>query len=126
MRIENCTWHGPAWQGQAWHGGARQGKAGQGKVFNFEEAMPVKLTKGSKLAAHCCDRCVQAAGLKPRRPADSGRESWRCNMCGHFGIGSFMVCEVGDWLVLRPLSYRTCETPVTIVNGYVSEITART
>ena len=54
------------------------------------------------VTVHCCDRCVRAAGLTPRRPADSGRESWLCGICGHHGVGSSMECTVGYWGRLQP------------------------
>lgn len=65
-------------------------------IPNDQEA--IKLKK-----AFCCNRCIRNANLWPKLPADSGSASWRCEMCGHGGIGSFMECVIGDWLVLRPL-----------------------
>ena len=62
-----------------------------------------KHKKGAVVAVHCCDSCAGRAGAKPKAPADSGAASWLCVVCGHYGIGSQTDCEVGDWLVLRPL-----------------------
>ena len=52
---------------------------------------------------HCCDSCVRREGLTPKAPAESGTMSWLCQMCGHYGIGSKMECEVGEWLQLKPV-----------------------
>lgn len=58
---------------------------------------------GDVVVVHCCDECARKAGVNPRRPADSGKASWLCDVCGHHGIGSLTSCEIGDWLRLRPL-----------------------
>jgi len=58
---------------------------------------------GDVVVVHCCDECARKAGVNPKRPADSGKASWFCDVCGHHGIGSLMDCEIGDWLRLRPL-----------------------
>ena len=58
---------------------------------------------GDVVVVHCCDECARKAGVKPKRPADSGKASWLCDVCGHHGIGSLTDCEIGDWLRLRPL-----------------------
>ncbi len=58
---------------------------------------------GDVVVVHCCDECARKAGVNPKRPADSGKASWLCDVCGHHGIGSLMDCEIGDWLRLRPL-----------------------
>ena len=62
-----------------------------------------KHKRGDVVAAHCCDSCAIKTGVKPKRPADSGKASWLCDVCGHHGIGSLTDCEIGDWLRLRPL-----------------------
>jgi hypothetical protein len=59
--------------------------------------------KGDVVAVHCCDECARKSGVKPKLPADSGKASWLCDVCGHYGIGSLTDCEIGDWLGLRPL-----------------------
>lgn len=69
---------------------------------------------GDVVVVHCCDECARKAGVNPKRPADSGKASWLCDVCGHHGIGSLTDCEIGDWLRLRPLQ----------PNGYMIEITA--
>ena len=58
---------------------------------------------GDVVVVHCCDECARKAGVNPKRPADSGKASWLCDVCGHHGIGSLTDCEIGDWLRLRPL-----------------------
>ena len=62
-----------------------------------------KHQKGDVVAVHCCDSCARQTGATPKAPADSGAASWPCYVCGHYGIGSLTDCEIGDWLVLRPL-----------------------
>lgn len=57
---------------------------------------------GDTVQAFCCDGCARNNGLTPKRPADSGVESWLCDLCGHYGIGSTLSCEVGNWLILQP------------------------
>lgn len=59
---------------------------------------------GDVVVVHCCDKCARKAGVNPKRPADSGKASWLCDVCGHHGIGSLTDCEIGDWLRLRPLT----------------------
>jgi len=58
-----------------------------------------------EVTGHCCDSCAYDAGLKIKKPTDSGNSSRLCKKCGHYNIGSEVVFEVGDWLVLRPLRY---------------------
>ena len=62
---------------------------------------------GDVVVVHCCDECARKAGVNPKRPADSGKASWLCDVCGHHGIGSLTDCEIGDWLRLRPLQPNT-------------------
>lgn len=57
----------------------------------------------NRAAVHCCDDCTRRAGLVPKYPADSGVSSWLCRVCGHYGIGSRMDCERGEWGHLRPI-----------------------
>lgn len=52
-----------------------------------------------------CDSCAYATKHQPKRPADSGVKSWLCDRCGHFNIGSYMMCEEGPWLTLIPKEY---------------------
>lgn len=70
----------------------------EGKMVDF-----TKHKKGDVVTVHCCDSCARAAGLTPKTPADSGKASWFCEVCGHHGIGSLTDCEIGDWLRLRPM-----------------------
>lgn len=63
------------------------------------------VTKGDIVRIHCCDVCSRKAGIKPKRPADSGSRSLYCEVCGHYNIGSKMVCQVDDWLILKPLRH---------------------
>ncbi len=58
---------------------------------------------GDVVAVHCCDSCARKFGATPKTPADSGKSSWLCEVCGHYGIGSLTDCEIGDWLHLRPI-----------------------
>jgi ribosomal protein L37AE/L43A len=51
---------------------------------------------GDVVVVHCCDECARKAGVKPKRPADSGKASWLCDVCGHHRIGSLTDCEIGD------------------------------
>ncbi len=60
-----------------------------------------KHSVGDIVTAHCCNGCAQRAGVSPKYPADSGMESWPCEVCGHYGIGSKAVCVVEEWLTLR-------------------------
>ena len=46
---------------------------------------------------HCCDDCIRAAGIRPKTPADSGVRSLPCAICGHYGIGSAMPTDRGQW-----------------------------
>ena len=62
---------------------------------------------GDVIGAHCCDACIRSAGMAPKRPADSGGSSWLCEMCGHHGIGSSVLCRVTNWLILRPIGCAT-------------------
>lgn len=62
-----------------------------------------KHKKGSIVTVHCCDNCVRRQGVEPVRPPESGGHSLMCENCGHFGIGSTMECEIGDWLKLKIL-----------------------
>jgi hypothetical protein len=59
---------------------------------------------GKRFNAHCCDQCARAAGLKPKVPADSGKQSCLCEVCGHYGIGSLTVCEYSNWLRIKPIT----------------------
>ena len=61
-----------------------------------------KHKKGDIVRVHCCDDCARRADVRPKSPPDSGVESWLCEVCGHFGIGSATDCTVGDWLRLQP------------------------
>lgn len=58
---------------------------------------------GEIVNVFCCDSCSKNAGVISKRPADSGTSSWLCDVCRHYGIGSYTECEVGDWLNLRPV-----------------------
>lgn len=58
--------------------------------------------KGDVVRVHCCDDCARRSGVQPKSPPDSGVESWLCEVCGHFGIGSATDCTIGDWLRLQP------------------------
>jgi len=61
-----------------------------------------KHTVGDVVRVHCCDNCARKHHMKPKSPADSGIESWLCEICGHFGIGSAVDCTICNWLRLRP------------------------
>ena len=77
-----------------------------GRVRLQTEGAMVDFSKhkhGDVVVVHCCDECARKAGVNPKRPADSGKASWLCDVCGHHGIGSLTDCEIGDWLRLRPL-----------------------
>lgn len=64
-----------------------------------------KLEVGEKGKFFICDDCAYRAKIQPKYPADSGSSSWLCDKCNHFNIGSYMVCEMGEWLVLQPIKY---------------------
>ena len=61
------------------------------------------LTKGEIFKTLCCDECVRRQGMIPKKPPDSGANSWRCEVCGHRNIGSSRSVKVGDWLFLHIL-----------------------
>lgn len=63
------------------------------------------MIKGENKIMFICDGCARSAGIQPKRPADSLRESWNCKKCQHLNIGSMMMCEIGDWLIPHPISY---------------------
>ena len=67
------------------------------------ENIPGFTVTGDVVVVHCCNECARKAGVSPKRPADSGKASWLCAVCGHHGIGSLTDCEIVDWLRLRPL-----------------------
>lgn len=60
---------------------------------------------GGLLKRFICNDCARKAGVEPKHPAESGRQSWLCGACQHYGIGSTMICEVGDWLAIVPRGY---------------------
>ncbi len=60
---------------------------------------------GDKVKEICCDSCARQHGIVPKTKADSGNQSWYCSVCGHYGIGSLMNCQIGDWLSVIPISY---------------------
>ena len=66
---------------------------------------------GDVVVVHCCDECARKAGVNTKRPADSGKASWLCDVCGHHGIGSLTDCEIGDWLQLQPLQPNAGDKP---------------
>lgn len=74
--------------------------------MNKQTAGGIEMTTGGPdtTVIFCCDDCTHRAGLKPKRPADSGKHSLPCGACGHRGIGSRMVCKVGKWLELTPIA----------------------
>lgn len=78
-----------------------------------------KYKKGDVVTVHCCDSCTRKSGLTPKIPPDSGKESWFCEVCGHYNIGSQTDCEIGDWLRLRPL------TPNAKLTGAVERLIMR-
>jgi hypothetical protein len=61
-----------------------------------------KHKKGDVVRVHCCDSYTIHAGYTPKYPADSGIESWPCEVCGQYNIGSMMDCKINDWLILKP------------------------
>lgn len=66
-------------------------------------------TVGDTVQVHCCDECARAHGVEPRTPPDSGVESWPCEVCGHYGIGSLMTCKIDEWLRLQPNARHPCK-----------------
>lgn len=60
---------------------------------------------GGLLKRFICNDCAHSCGHKPKYPADSGVKSWLCDRCKHHNIGSYMVCDMGDWLTLIPKEY---------------------
>jgi hypothetical protein len=72
--------------------------------FDVEDAIYKGAHWQRKAAFNRIDgRMRKKMGVKPKRPADSGKASWLCDVCGHHRIGSLTDCEIGDWLRLRPL-----------------------
>lgn len=69
-------------------------------IFNFR-----KLKVGEVVTAYCCDHCIGLRNMKMKSLADSGGKSWLCDLCGHYGIGSQMLCKVETWNRLIPLPY---------------------
>lgn len=61
--------------------------------------------KGTIKIYHVCNDCIRKACISTKYPADSGVKSLYCECCGHFGIGSRMYCEIGDWLSVIPKRY---------------------
>lgn len=68
-------------------------------MFDFSKHVP-----GDVVNVQCCDNCCHAHGVQPKFPPDSGVASWMCDVCGHYNIGSLVQCEVGRWLILRPVA----------------------
>lgn len=62
-----------------------------------------KYSIGDVVTVHCCDRCVRRAGLTPKYPPDEDGLHMMCYLCGHYGVGSTIKCELGSWLILRPV-----------------------
>lgn len=60
-----------------------------------------KYSKGELVIAFVCDSCMHANNQISKKIPDSKGESWLCTNCNHFGIGSYMICEIGDWLTLK-------------------------
>jgi hypothetical protein len=42
--------------------------------------------------------------LITKSPNDSGSKGLLCDLCGHFGMGSFYQCKIGNWLILHPMT----------------------
>jgi hypothetical protein len=70
-----------------------------------------KHKRGDVVEVHCCDRCAIQQGVRPKAPADSGVQSWLCEVCGHHGIGSRMECRIGAWLSLEVLAPDAAAAP---------------
>lgn len=64
-----------------------------------------KVQVGNTISVHCCDHCIGIRNMKIKSPADSRGQSWMCELCGHFGIGSQMNCTVETWNRLQPVAY---------------------
>ena len=60
--------------------------------------------KVKEIKGFCCQHCADECNL-PRKQPDSGSQSWMCNRCGHYGVGSYVEFRVGDWLVLQAVKY---------------------
>jgi hypothetical protein len=87
---------------------------------DFERKKMVDFTKhknGDVIAVHCCDSCARKFGVTPKTPADSGKSSWFCEVCGHYGIGSLTDCEIGDWMNLRPIQPNATNSPAAKQSG---------
>ncbi len=52
---------------------------------------------------YCCDSCVRHHGLNPKSPADSSNASHLCMACSRYGIGSLMICKIGERLQVIPI-----------------------
>ena len=56
---------------------------------------------GDILSMHVCNDCQYRQTKSIKSPADSGVESWYCEVCGHFNIGSKCRVQIGNWLSLN-------------------------
>jgi hypothetical protein len=54
---------------------------------------------------YVCNDCVRRAGMTPKSPAESGGSSRLCECCGHFNIGSRMMCENDGWGHPKPVGH---------------------
>ena len=64
-----------------------------------------KYKKGMTLTVHVCNECARKAKITTKEPADSGKQSWFCEVCQHHNIGSNMLCVIGSWLRVLPKEY---------------------
>ena len=58
---------------------------------------------GDILSMHVCNDCQYRQTKSIKSPADSGVESWYCEVCGHYNIGSTRKVQIGNWLQLNIL-----------------------
>lgn len=72
-----------------------------GRICARRPGAAVRNGEGGVMDLHCCDDCIRAAGIRPKTPADSGVRSLPCAICGHYGIGSAMPTDRGQWGCLK-------------------------
>lgn len=65
-----------------------------------KEILPTLIGRqvGGPVRHFVCDSCARFQGFMPKNIPDSGSRSCPCAACGHYGMGSYYQCVIGDWL----------------------------
>lgn len=58
--------------------------------------------KGGKFIAFVCEDCQSRAGLSRISDGSKLQNQCECQCCGHLRYGTDCVCELGDWLSVKP------------------------